>query len=457
MGRLVVASNRTATPGAPKPGGLAVALWDALQERGGGLWFGWSGETHESESRGVRLISEEGVEFALADLTDAEFDGFYLNYANRALWPVMHYRVDLARFDESAFDVYESVNRRFGRLLSQQLRKEDVVWVHDYHFLLMGRELRHAGWGGPVGFFLHIPFPAPEVFTALPAHAVIARALADYDLIGFQTRRDCANFKRYMVEHHDAELLGEDRVRVGDRTLRVGAFPIGIDPDEFAQFAESEEGRAGAERLGRIVEGRALVIGVDRMDYSKGLLQRLQAFAHLLDDHEELRGRVTFVQIAPPSRADVDAYQDLREQLDRLAGRVNSDYSDLDWTPVRYIARGYPRETLAGLYRLSRVALVTPLYDGMNLVAKEFVAAQDPEDPGVLVLSEFAGAAEQMPEALLVNPHDVYGTAEAVTKALSMPLEERRQRWEALREGVWRQDVAWWRTEFLKALGEEQS
>lgn len=452
MGRLIVASNRTATPGEPKAGGLAVALWDALVERGGGVWFGWSGETLDRETRGVRLFAEGNVDFALADLTDREYDGYYLGYANRALWPVFHYRIDLAEFDDDAFEMYAQVNRRFGRLLSQLLRPGDQVWVHDYHFLLMGQELRNSGWRGEIGFFLHIPFPAPEVFTALPSHHRLARGLADFDLLGFQTERDTANFRRYMVEHHGARDLGDGRLEVFDRTIRAEAFPIGIDPDEIARFATGDGGRRDADRLGKIIENRALVLGVDRMDYSKGLLQRLQAFGRLLDEHEAFRGRVTFVQIAPPSREMVDAYQELREELDRLAGRINSDYSDLDWTPIRYLARGYPRETLAGLYRLARVGFVTPLYDGMNLVAKEFVAAQDPEDPGVLVLSEFAGAAEALDAALIVNPYDIGAMSEAVRRGLEMPIDERRERWTALQQAVAERDIGWWRRRYLAAL-----
>mgnify|MGYP006273567165 FL=1 len=452
MSRLVVASNRTGTPGGPRAGGLAVALWDALQERGGGVWFGWSGEVSERESRGVRVFSEGAVDFALADLTVAEHAGYYLGYANKTLWPVFHYRVDLARFDDGDFETYEGVNRRFGKLLAQQLRAGDVVWIHDYHFLLLGQEVRNQGWRGPIGFFLHIPFPAPEVFAALPEHSRLARGLAEFDVIGFQTQKDTDNFRRYMLEYQEAEDLGDGSVRAFGRVIRPGAYPIGIDPSDFANQAISEEGRGGAERLGRILESRALVLGVDRMDYSKGLPQRLRAFGRLLDENEDLRGSVTFVQIAPPSRESVDAYQDLREELDRLAGRINGDYSDLSWTPIRYIAQNYHRELLAGLYRLARVGLVTPLRDGMNLVAKEFVAAQDPEDPGVLVLSEFAGAAEQMEAALLVNPHDTGGMAEAIRRALSMPLEERRERWRRLFEAVTTYDVAWWRRRYLAAL-----
>jgi trehalose 6-phosphate synthase len=452
MGRLIIASNRTATPGEAKAGGLAVALWDALTERGGGLWFGWSGETTERDPRGLRHVTEDAVDFALADLTEAEYEGFYLGYANRALWPVCHYRIDLAEFDDDSFAMYSQVNRRFGGLLAQLLRPGDQVWVHDYHFFLLGQELRNAGWRGEIGFFLHIPFPAPEVFTALPNHNRLARGLADFDLLGFQTKRDTANFVRYMVEHHGATDLGDGSLRVFDRTIRAEAFPIGIDAGEIAGFAASEHGRTDADRLGKIIENRALVLGVDRMDYSKGLLQRLQAFGRMLDEHQEFRGQVTFVQIAPPSREMVHAYQDLREELDRLAGRINSDYSDLDWTPIRYLARGYPRETLAGLYRLARVGFVTPLYDGMNLVAKEYVAAQDPDDPGVLVLSEFAGAAEQLDAALIVNPYDIGGMADAVRHGLGMPVEERRERWQTLYRAVDEENIGWWRRRYLAAL-----
>jgi trehalose 6-phosphate synthase len=456
-GRLIIASNRIAMPGAPKAGGLAVALSDALAERGGGVWFGWSGEVVERETRGVRLFAEGSVDYAIADLTQAEYDGYYLGYSNRALWPVFHYRVDLAHFDESEFASYEHVNRRFARLLTQFTRPDDLVWVHDYHLLLMGQEMRASGWDGRMGFFLHIPFPAPEIFTALPQHQRLARGLCAYDLLGFQTERDTANFRRYLVETCGAIAEPDGRLHVFDRFVRVETFSIGIDPDEFATLPESEEGRAAADRLGRITENRALVIGVDRMDYSKGLPQRMEAFGRVLDDHEELRGRVSFVQIAPPSREAVDAYQLLREQLDRLAGRINADYADLDWMPIRYLARSYGRKSLAGLYRLARVGLVTPLMDGMNLVAKEFIAAQHPDDPGALVLSEFAGAAEQLQAAILVNPHDIAATADAIFRALSMPVEERRERWLSLDASVRDQDIAWWRQAFLTALDETVS
>lgn len=452
MGRLVIASNRTATPGEPRAGGLAVALADALAERGGGLWFGWSGEIADREARGVRLISENGVDFALADLTEGEHENYYLGYSNRTLWPIFHYRVDLAVFDEASFEVYEAVNRRFGRLLAGLTKPGDVVWLHDYHFLLMGQEMRASGWDGALGFFLHIPFPAPEVFIALPQHQRLARGLTAFDLIGFQTDRDTANFRRYLVEHCGGVELDETRIAAFGRTVETRTFSIGIDADEMASMAVAPEAAAAAARIGEKGEDPALVIGVDRMDYSKGLPQRMEAFGRMLDDHPELYGRVSFLQIAPPSRESVDAYQALREELDRLAGRINAEIADLDWQPIRYLARGYGREILAGLFRLARVGLVTPLHDGMNLVAKEFVAAQDPEDPGVLILSEFAGAAEQLKDALLVNPHDVGGMADAIHRALTMPVDERRERWVALDRAVRERDIGWWRRSFLAAL-----
>ena len=380
----------------------------------------------------------------------AEYDGYYLGYANRALWPVFHYRIDLAHFDEAEFAAYEAVNRRFARLLAQFTREDDTVWVHDYHFLLMGQELRASGWQGRMGFFLHIPFPAPEVFTALPQHQRLARGLCAFDLVGFQTERDTANFRRYLVEIAADVVLDDGRIQVFDQTVRAETFSIGIDPDDIAALAEGEEGRAAAARLGRIIENRALVIGVDRMDYSKGLPQRMEAFGRMLDDHEELRGRVSFLQIAPPSREAVDAYQVLREELDRLAGRINADYADLDWMPIRYLARSYGRGTLCGLYRLARVGLVTPLHDGMNLVAKEFVAAQAPDDPGVArplrVRRRRRAAAGRPPrQPARHRRHRRRHPPRAVHAARGAHASAGRSSIRVVRE----QDIGWWRRAFL--------
>ncbi len=453
MSRLVAISNRTAVDPQARAGGLAVAVWESLKATGG-LWFGWSGEIVEEGPRSNSLHAhyDEGVEFLLTDLTQEEHDGYYLNYANRVIWPVFHYRIDLAWFDREAFTTYAAVNQRIARQIAPRLQDDDIVWVHDYHFLLMADSLRHTGWDGPIGFFLHIPFPAPEVFSALPEHHWIARAMCAYDVIGFQAERDRYNFVQYLTEECGGEDLGDGRVRAFDRTLTVKAYPIGIDAQGFVEAARSDKADEAAQRIGQFLGGRELVIGVDRMDYSKGLPQRFEAVGRLFDNFPDTRGKVSVTQITPPSRSKVEEYRELRVELDQLAGRINGDYGDLDWIPLRYLARSYTREELAGLFRIARVGLVTPLRDGMNLVCKEFVMAQDEDDPGVLILSEFAGAAEQLQDALIVNPHDTDNVAEAIHAALTMSLEERQRRWRRLRDITMEQDISWWREQFLADL-----
>lgn len=451
MGRLIAISNRTATKASNRAGGLAVAVWESLKSTGG-VWAGWSGEICEGEPGDPEVLSDEGVEFLLTDLSEKEHDAYYLGYANSVLWPVFHYRVDLATFDAEAFQVYAAVNQRIAGMVAERLQPGDSVWVHDYHFLLMGDSLRRAGWDGPIGFFLHIPFPAPEVFRALPEHPWIARAMCAFDVIGFQSEQDRANFTRYLVEEFHGEEREDGVVAVFGTTVKAKAYPIGIDAEGFHEASNSELAQQAEARIGRFLGNRLLVIGVDRMDYSKGLPQRFEAVGELFDAHPELHGRVSVTQIAPPSRSKVEEYKELRIELDRLAGRINGDYGDLDWIPLRYLARSYQREELAGLFKIARVALVTPLRDGMNLVAKEFVMAQEEDDPGVLILSEFAGAAEQLTAALIVNPHDRTKLAETIHLALTMSLEERQHRWHSLREIVVSQDINWWRNRFLKDL-----
>ncbi|MEO0786259.1 MAG: trehalose-6-phosphate synthase [Pseudomonadota bacterium] len=451
MGRLIAISNRTAADPRARAGGLAVAVWESLKSTGG-IWFGWSGEVVSEAPRGVEVVRDDGVEFVLTDLTEKEHHDYYLSYSNSILWPIFHYRIDLASFDSDAFETYAAVNQKVARMVSDRLEPGDTVWVHDYHFLLMGDYLRRSGWEGAIGFFLHIPFPPPEMFRALPEHQWIARAMCSYSVLGFQSKQDQHNFIRYLVEDCKGTLVEDDVVEVFATRVKVACYPIGIDAEGFAAAARSETAQIAAERIGRFLGGRSLVIGVDRMDYSKGLPERFEAVGKLFDDFPDLHGKVSVTQIAPPSRSKVEEYRQLRLQLDSLAGRINGDYGDLDWIPLRYLARSYDREELAGLFRTARVGLVTPLRDGMNLVAKEFVMAQDPEDPGVLVLSEFAGAAEQLKPALIVNPHDTAKMAETVKIALEMPLEERIMRWEELRDIVTGQDVSWWRKLFLDDL-----
>ena len=450
MSRLIAVSNRTAA-GSPGAGGLAVALRSTLAETEG-VWVGWSGRIFDFPSHRPKRSEEAGINYALLDLSKPEFDGYYLGYSNAAMWPVVHNRLDLAHFEPEHYRLYRRVNFRFSEAVAEMAEPDDLIWVHDFHLLLMGKYLRELGAENRLGLFLHTPFPPPEVFRAVPDHEELGGSLLQFDVVGVQTQDDQRNLARYLAEDHGAEPLGDHVYAVGRRTVRILHCPIGLDADDFAEMATSKPAKKAVKTLGRFLGKRELLIGVDRMDYSKGLPQRFEGIATLFDTHPELHRKVQFTQIAPPSRSNVQEYIDLRERLDRLAGRINGDYGDLDWLPIRYLARGYGREQLAGLYRRAAVALVTPLQDGMNLVAKEFVAAQDPEDPGVLVLSRFAGAAEQMSEALIINPHDPVSIAEATVEALRMPLEERQRRWRKLWEGVREHDIHWWSERFLRAL-----
>jgi trehalose 6-phosphate synthase len=461
MGRLVVVSNRLADPRKTAAGGLAVALGPALQQAGG-LWFGWSGRTVDAHTDPALLARPQlrlsgRVTLATIDLTAAEHRDYYLGYSNSVLWPVFHYRLDLADFGADHFEGYMAVNRRFAQSLKPLLRDDDVIWVHDYHLIPLAAELRALGCRQRIGFFLHIPLPPPLIMAALPGHEGLLQSLFAYDLVGLQSETDLAHFERYVRTEAHAEALPGNRFRAFGRTVTARAFPIGIDVDEFRSLCEGEEAVSTWRDTCHEYSKRRLLVGVDRLDYSKGLPQRLQAFHELLRRYPHQRSSATLIQIAAPSRETVDAYADIRRQLELLCGSINGEYGSLEWMPVRYLHRTISRRRLPGLYKASRVGLVTPLRDGMNLVAKEYVAAQDPDDPGVLVLSRFAGAAEQMREALLVNPYDTRGTADAIERALAMPLAERLERHRALRAGVERYDVRWWLRSFLAALHGEPS
>jgi trehalose 6-phosphate synthase len=457
LSRLVVVSNRIADPRKTAAGGLAVALAEVLNSTGG-IWFGWSGKiVDQTEMDDVHIQQAGPVKLAMVDLSQADHDAFYLGYSNGVLWPVFHYRLDLADFDAGYIAGYRRVNQLFARKLLPLLRPDDVIWVHDYHLIPLAAELRALGCQQRIGFFLHIPLPPPLILAAIPGHDWLIRALFAYDVVGFQSESDLDHFARYVETEAHAQRLPDQRWRAFGRTVHAGAFPIGIDVQEFTQLANAPEAVEMYERMKREYYRRKLLVGVDRLDYSKGLPQRMRAFREFLDKNPDLRSSATLIQIASPSREDVEAYTDLLHELESLCGSINGNFGDLDWMPVRYIHRTVARARLPGLYKASRVALVTPLRDGMNLVAKEFLAAQDEEDPGVLVLSRFAGAAEQLKEALLVNPYDTEGTAAAILLALQMPLEERRERHQALMRTVRQQDVHWWCESFLAALADAQS
>jgi trehalose 6-phosphate synthase len=454
VGRIIVVSNRVGSlANSPSnSGGLAIAMRAALQ-REPAIWFGWSGNIVETPPESARIIREGSLTRALVDLSQQDYQRYYAGFANRALWPLFHYRIDLVEFDPQEYSGYSSVNRQFANQLLPLLRPDDLIWVHDYHLIPLGAFLRERGCKNRIGFFFHTPFPVTEVITTLPVHEDLFRALSNYDLVGFQTDNDLHAFTDYIAREVGGDVERDGRIRVFGRNLRAAAFPISIDPEATAVRAARAMAMPGCQRLEASLSGRSLVIGVDRLDYSKGLLRRFQAIDQLLESHPDYRQRVVVLQIATPTRGDVPEYRQLRASLDAIMGRINGRFGEPDLLPVRYLNRNFSQDTLFGFYRISAVGLVTPLRDGMNLVAKEFVASQDPEDPGVLVLSRFAGAARELEAAVIVNPYDSAGIAAALDRALSMPKDERRERHAAQMKVLRGNDIHTWRNAFLTALG----
>ncbi|MDP3658511.1 trehalose-6-phosphate synthase [Phenylobacterium sp.] len=459
MSRLIVVSNRVNPPtgkGDESVGGLAMALSAALRQYSG-LWFGWSGRTVPAFTGELSIEEFDGVTAATVDLEETDFNEYYNGYANKTLWPLFHYRMDLTAYDRSYGEGYERVNRRFAETLRPLIAPDDLIWVHDYHLIPLARELRALGVRNRIGFFLHVPWPAYQVIATLPGHRQLVQAMFDYDLVGFQTHEYLQAFEEYVLTEAAGERIAPDKLRAFGHTLSVGEFPIGIDAKDFAQMVRGPRARRMRDIMTASTVFKQMIIGVDRLDYSKGLEERFLGFERLLADNPDLRREVLMLQIAPVSREGVDTYQEIRARLDALSGRINGEFADVDWNPVRYVNRNYRRDDLAGIYGAASVGLVTPLRDGMNLVAKEFVAAQDPQDPGVLVLSRFAGAATQLKEALLVNPNSPEEIADALKRALSMGLAERIRRWRALFENVQGEDVEGWRDAFVTALADDDA
>ena len=450
--RLVIVSNRVPPPrakGAAGAGGLAVALQSFVAR--GTLWFGWSGRTAPETAATPAVIEARGITYATIDLGTRDYARFYVGFANSALWPLLHFRLGLMRYRREDFDGYLDVNAAFAAALMPLLRDDDMIWVHDYHLIPLATALRSLGFRGRIGFFLHVPFVPASVLEALPPARGVLKAMCDYDLIGFQTHTHLADFLDCARRIGGFEIEGND-IRVGDRRVRAIADPIGIDAPAFARIAARSVNTAYIHRVRESLIDRALVISAERLDYSKGLPQRFEGFARLLARFPQHHRRVSMLQIAARSREDVEAYQALRRELDRLAGDINGRFSQFDWVPLRYMTQTVARTKLAGLFRIARIGLVTPLRDGMNLVAKEFVAAQDPADPGVLILSRFAGAAEELTTAILVNPNDPDDIAEAMHAALKMPLEERQERHAELRRAVFDVTSARYCNVFVDAL-----
>jgi trehalose 6-phosphate synthase len=442
MSRVVLVSNRVLDLSkAARAGGVAVVLASIVRTHKS-LWFGWNGEVKPADE--VDVVERKGP-IATAPLSDIEYAGYYLGYANSVLWPVFHNRLDLAKFEAGFFQQYVEANRRLATLLQPLLRAEDIIWVHDYHLIPFAAELRRRGVTNPIGFHLHIPCPPWQTFMAVPEHLDLARMLTAYDLIGLQTKADVANLLDYMSNGAQGRIVPDGRIRVFERLVSIASFPVGIDPADFAK----------ARRASSLVQARlpvSRIVGVDRLDYTKGLPQKFKAFGRLLDKYPHYQRQVVLTQIAPPTRESVEGYSDIRHELESLAGSINGRLGELDWVPIHYIYRSTPRRRLGDLYLSSRICMETPLRDGMNLIAKEYVAAQNAADPGVLILSQFAGAAEEMTEALIVNPYNIEETADVIRSALEMTLVERRDRHGALLAGVQKHDAAAWSQSFLEHL-----
>lgn len=430
--RTIIVSNRVPSPNekGATAGGLTVALADAVTN--GTVWFGWSGKRATETSTAADVVTADGVTYATIDIGERDHTRFYNGFANGALWPLFHFRSGLLLYSRPDYEAYRAVNKAFAKALLPILRPDDLIWIHDYQLLTMAAELRELGVQNRIGFFMHIPFVPPAMLAVLPPAAELLAGMSTCDVIGFQTEGDRVSFlecaKTFL--HVKPDEIGRFAFR--ERQVKVVLTPIGIDADKFTDLAERAELTGDAKRLNESLGDRALVLGVDRLDYSKGLPQRFDAFGRLLYCFPQHLRKVAFLQIAARSRQEVGSYQTLRRELDRRAGDINGEFSDFDWVPLRYMTHPVKRNAIAGFYRRARVGLVTPLRDGMNLVAKEYVAAQDQADPGVLVLSRFAGAADELTEALIVNPFDADEVAEAIHMALTMGLTERQSRHKSL-------------------------
>ena len=451
MSRLIVVSNRVAPiqEGEATAGGLAAGVLDALKGHGG-IWFGWSGNIGDNpDPKPAREVGP--ITLFTIDLSQKDYDQYYRGFANGALWPVLHYQIGLEKYDRAEFEGYKRVNELFARSVAKLMRPDDVVWAHDYHLLCFAESLRNLGVTNRLGLFLHIPFPGPGTLRTIPSHAELVRGMCHYDLLGFQTEQDRAAFLDYAIRWSGGHRVGDGVFTAYDRVIRTGVYPIGVHVDEVRAQAELASNRRVATRL-RATLLDWLILSVDRLDYSKGLRQRFRAYERFLRDYPNWHSNVTFMQIAPPSRGDIDTYQEIRRELEGEAGRINGHFAEVDWVPLRYLNKSFPRNVLMPLYAEAQACLVTPLRDGMNLVAKEYVAAQNPADPGVLILSQFAGAANELEAALLVNPYDEEGMAAAMDQAFAMRIEERQERHAAMIAVMKENSLERWRDRFQADL-----
>ena len=450
--RLIIVSNRVAVPdpaGAPVAGGMAVAVKAALKNCDG-MWFGWSGAVTDEPTGEPRTVEVNKVTYVLIDLSKTDIQEYYNGLANSVLWPILHYRVDLQEYSRADASGYMRVNRMFADRLSALVRESDVVWIHDYHLMLLARELRSRGHRNRIGFFLHTPCAPPDILQTLPHHREIVGGLTYCDLVGFQTENDSDNFARYLATQGATQTRGG--YEFDGRFVRLGAFPVSIETKAYMRLARNAGRSAMVQLVRESLGDNKLVLGVDRLDYSKGIPDRIKVFERFLELNPDWHGKVTLLQLTPKSRSEIKQYGDIEAEVTGLIGRVNGRFGDAAWTPIRYVNRSYSRTVLAGLYRAAHVAMVTPLRDGMNLVAKEYIAAQDADDPGVLILSQFAGAAKELTHALIVNPHETDAVAAALKRALAMPLEERRERHAPMLAYLLKSDIRKWAKTYLSVL-----
>lgn len=462
--RLVVVSNRlpltlvrdgVGLRVEPGTGGLVTALAPVLRNRGG-LWIGWPGVAGDFRGILAKHSRDTGYELEPVALSEDDIAKYYFGFANEVLWPLFHDLQSRCNFDPTYWEAYERVNEKFARAIMDRTSLIDFVWVHDYHLALTAQKLRGLGSKARLGFFLHVPFPPLDIFLKLPWRRQLLRALTEFDLVGFQTMRDRRNFTQCVrALLGEPEICGRGHVcefEVESRRVRVGAFPISIDFRGFESASRSKEVAKSARQIHENLPNRQIVLGIDRLDYTKGIPDRLRAFRALLERYPEHRGEVTLVQVVIPSRLGIPEYEGLKTEIERLTGEINGQFSGPSgWVPIYYVYRLLERRELLGYYRAAEVGLVTPLKDGMNLVAKEYCACSL-EESSVLILSEFAGAAAEFQDAaLLVNPYDVTGVADALHAAIIMEPAERAERMRRLRQIVRRRDIFWWVDSYLRA------
>ncbi len=465
--RLIVVSNRlpyvlerhkggdwTLSPGS---GGLVTALLPVLRNRGG-TWIGWPGTTQDVPGTAEffrRASHEAGYTLEPVSLTQEEVDKYYHGYSNESVWPLFHDLQSRCEFEPEYWRAYVKVNRKFAEVLAATCQPDDFIWIHDYQLMDVAFHMREFGCSADLAFFMHIPFPSPDIFMKLPERQAVLRSLLSCNLVGFQTQRDRRNFiqcVRMLMQNCRVQVEGNLHVvRLENRESRVGNFPIGIDAVGFAAQAGAREVEERVQSIRSRFPDRQIVLGLDRLDYTKGIPQRLRAFASVLERFPELRGRIHLFQVVVPSRVGIPKYDELKLEIDRMVSEINGRYSEVGWVPVHYFFRSLSQTELLASYRAASIALITPLKDGMNLVAKEFCACSLKED-SVLILSQFAGAAAQLGRAaLVVNPYDVEQTADAIHKAFYMTPAERRYRMRRLRRNVRSQDVFWWVDAFMRA------